>query len=91
SYHEHNERERSLTLIEKLMSGEEGALISDAGTPLISDPGYHLVQKAHEAGIQVVPIPGACAAIAALSASGLASAKFLFEGFLPAKSGRRKR
>ncbi|MCS5710796.1 16S rRNA (cytidine(1402)-2'-O)-methyltransferase [Candidatus Berkiella aquae] len=91
SYHEHNERERSLALIEKLMSGEDGALISDAGTPLISDPGYHLVQKAHEAGIQVVPIPGACAAIAALSASGLASAKFLFEGFLPAKSGRRKR
>ncbi len=91
SYHEHNERDRSLELIARLQGGESGALISDAGTPLISDPGYHVVQKAHEAGIQVVPIPGACAAIAALSASGLPSAKFLFEGFLPAKSGRRKR
>jgi len=91
SYHEHNERDRADELIEKIKAGESGALISDAGTPLISDPGYHIVQKAHAAGITVIPIPGACAAIAALSASGLPSAKFLFEGFLPAKSGRRNR
>lgn len=91
SYHEHNERDRADELIEKMVAGENGALISDAGTPLISDPGYHIVQKAHAAGITVIPIPGACAAIAALSASGLPSAKFLFEGFLPAKSGRRNR
>ncbi|MGE3319859.1 MAG: 16S rRNA (cytidine(1402)-2'-O)-methyltransferase [Candidatus Berkiella sp.] len=91
SYHDHNERDKSAQLIEQIRQGEDGALISDAGTPLISDPGYHLVQKAHEAGISVIPIPGACAAIAALSASGLPSAKFLFEGFLPAKSGRNKR
>ncbi len=91
SYHDHNERDRADELIEKITTGENGALISDAGTPLISDPGYHLVQKAHQAGIQVIPVPGACAAIAALSASGLPSAKFLFEGFLPAKSGRRNR
>lgn len=91
SYHEHNERDRADELIAKILAGENGALISDAGTPLISDPGYHIVQKAHEAGITVIPIPGACAAIAALSASGLPSAKFLFEGFLPAKSGRRNR
>jgi 16S rRNA (cytidine1402-2'-O)-methyltransferase len=91
SYHDHNERDRADELIEKITAGENGALISDAGTPLISDPGYHIVQKAHQAGITVIPIPGACAAIAALSASGLPSAKFLFEGFLPAKSGRRNR
>lgn len=91
SYHDHNERDRAEELIEKIREGENGALISDAGTPLISDPGYHLVQKAHEAGITVIPVPGACAAIAALSASGLPSARFLFEGFLPTKSARRKR
>lgn len=91
SYHDHNERDKAEDLIAQIAAGENGALISDAGTPLISDPGFHLVQKAHQAGIQVIPIPGACAAIAALSASGLPSAKFLFEGFLPAKSGRQKR
>jgi len=91
SYHDHNERDKAEDLIATIVAGENGALISDAGTPLISDPGFHLVHKAHQAGIQVIPIPGACAAIAALSASGLPSAKFLFEGFLPAKSGRHKR
>lgn len=91
SYHDHNERDRADELVEKMCAGENGALISDAGTPLISDPGYHLVQKAHEAGITVIPVPGACAAIAALSASGLPSARFLFEGFLPTKAARRKR
>lgn len=92
SYHEHNEDARAEQLVAKLLQGEEGALISDAGTPLISDPGYLLVAKAHQANIQVVPIPGPCAPIAALSASGLPTDKFLFEGFLPAKKeGRRKR
>lgn len=92
SYHEHNEHDRAIELIEKLLSGEDGALISDAGTPLISDPGLTLVAAAHRAGIPVIPCPGPCAAIAALSASGLPTDKFLFEGFLPAKStARRKR
>lgn len=91
SYHEHNEQERTLILIQKLMQGEDGALICDAGTPLISDPGYLLVKKAHENGIPVIPVPGPCAAIAALSASGLATDKFLFEGFLPAKAAARRR
>lgn len=89
SYHEHNERERSAELIAKLAQGEDGALISDAGTPLISDPGYSLVAQAHENGIPVIPIPGPCALITALSASGLPTDKFLFEGFLPAKSAAR--
>lgn len=90
--HDHNERDGSQGLVERLLAGESLALISDAGTPLISDPGYHLVRKARAAGIQVVPVPGACAAIAALSAAGLASDRFVFEGFLPAKTaGRSKR
>lgn len=89
SYHEHNERERTSQLIEKLCQGENGALISDAGTPLISDPGYFIVTCAHERGIQVIPVPGACAAIAALSVAGLPTDKFLFEGFLPAKPQAR--
>lgn len=89
SYHEHNEKERTAQLIDKLIQGESGALISDAGTPLISDPGYLLVAAAHAAGISVVPVPGPCAAIAALSAAGLPTDKFLFEGFLPAKSQAR--
>jgi 16S rRNA (cytidine1402-2'-O)-methyltransferase len=90
SYHEHNEHERASQLIEKLQQGEEGALISDAGTPLISDPGYTLVAKAHEAGIPVIPIPGPCAFIAALSVAGLPTDKFFFEGFLPAKPELRR-
>ncbi len=92
SYHDHNESERTPVLIQKLLQGETGALISDAGTPLISDPGYHLVAQAHANGIQVIPIPGPCSLIAALSASGLPTDKFLFEGFLAAKeNARRKR
>jgi len=90
--HEHNEREQGGRFLTKLQAGEDVALISDAGTPLISDPGYHLVRQARAAGIQVVPVPGACALIAALSAAGLPSDRFVFEGFLPAKAaGRRSR
>ncbi|WP_017904832.1 16S rRNA (cytidine(1402)-2'-O)-methyltransferase [Pseudomonas asplenii] len=90
--HEHNERDEGSRFIAKLQAGEDVALISDAGTPLISDPGYHLVRQARAAGIRVVPVPGACALIAALSAAGLPSDRFIFEGFLPAKAvGRRSR
>lgn len=85
SMHEFNERERFAALIDFMMEGESIALISDAGTPLISDPGYHLVREAKAVGIPVVPIPGPCAAITALSAAGLPTDKFTFEGFLPAK------
>jgi 16S rRNA (cytidine1402-2'-O)-methyltransferase len=83
--HDHNERERGKVLIEKIQAGQSVALISDAGTPLISDPGYHLVNECREKGVDVVPIPGACATIAALSAAGLPTDRFSFEGFLPAK------
>lgn len=90
--HEHNEREQGGRFLTRLQAGEDVALISDAGTPLISDPGYHLVRQARAAGIPVVPVPGACALIAALSAAGLPSDRFVFEGFLPAKvAGRRGR
>ena len=88
--HDHNEQEKLQLLIEKLKSGLSIALISDAGTPLINDPGYHLVKACRENNINVVPIPGACAAIAALSASGLPSDKFSYEGFLPAKTKARQ-
>jgi len=87
--HEHNEREEGGRLIGRLQGGEDVALISDAGTPLISDPGYHLVRQARAAGVAVVPVPGACALIAALSAAGLPSDRFIFEGFLPAKAAAR--
>ncbi len=88
--HDHNEQQKAAQLVEKLQQGVHIALISDAGTPLISDPGFHLVRQCRQAGIQVVPLPGACAAITALCASGIASDRFCFEGFLPAKSkGRR--
>ena len=83
--HDHNERQRGQVLIEKIKAGQSIALISDAGTPLISDPGYHLVNECRAAGVDIVPIPGACAAIAALSAAGMPSDRFSFEGFLPAK------
>ncbi|EIK54244.1 tetrapyrrole methylase family protein [Stutzerimonas stutzeri TS44] len=90
--HEHNERDEGGRFLERLQAGDDVALISDAGTPLISDPGYHLVRQARAAGIRVVPVPGACALIAALSAAGLPSDRFIFEGFLPAKAaGRRAR
>src|SRR3990167_3890655 len=85
SLHEFNEREQLDVLLQYLKQGESIALISDAGTPLISDPGFHLVKEAKEIGIEVTPIPGPCAAIAALSAAGLPTDKFIFEGFLPAK------
>ncbi len=87
--HDHNEQQKAGALVEKLLQGTNIALISDAGTPLISDPGFHLVRQCRQAGIQVVPLPGACAAITALCASGIASDRFCFEGFLPAKSKAR--
>jgi len=88
--HEHNEREESERLVGLLREGAEIALISDAGTPLVSDPGFRLVRAARAAGIPVSPVPGACAAIAALSVAGLPSDRFVFEGFLPAKSAARR-
>lgn len=87
--HDHNEQQRSAALVEKLLEGVNIALISDAGTPLISDPGFHLVRDCRQAGIQIVPIPGACAAITALCSAGIASDRFCFEGFLPAKTKAR--
>lgn len=89
SYHSHNEIACSEFLLEKLSQGESIALISDAGTPLIHDPGLTIVQEARQAGIRVVPIPGPCALIAALSAAGLPSAQFIFAGFLPIKTTAR--
>ena len=91
SLHEHNEAGLSAELIARLRGGIAAALISDAGTPLISDPGYVLVRDAHAAGIPVIPVPGPCAAIAALSASGLPTDRFVFEGFLPPKPQARRR
>ncbi len=88
--HEHNEREEGSRFLVRLQAGDDVALISDAGTPLISDPGYHLVRQARAANIRVVPVPGACALIAALSAAGLPSDRFIFEGFLPAKVAARR-
>lgn len=88
--HEHNERNEGGRFIERLQAGDDVALISDAGTPLISDPGYHLVRQVRAAGVVVVPVPGACALIAALSAAGLPSDRFIFEGFLPAKAAARR-
>ncbi len=89
AYHDHSDDSRIEQILARLQSGDSVALISDAGTPLVSDPGYRLVKKAREAGIKVIPVPGACALIAALSASGLASDRFSFEGFLPAKQQAR--
>jgi 16S rRNA (cytidine1402-2'-O)-methyltransferase len=86
SLHDHNESQRAKQLIEKLKLGENIALISDAGTPLISDPGYGLVSQCRDAGVKVVPLPGPCAAITALCAAGLATDRFKFEGFLPVKA-----
>lgn len=90
SLHDHNERDRTPDIIAWLQQGRTIALITDAGTPLLSDPGFYLVHAAREAGIHVSPIPGPCAAIAALSASGLPSYRFVFEGFLPPKSSARR-
>jgi len=91
SYHEHNEAARSEELVEKLSAGTNIALVSDAGTPLVSDPGYRVVAAAIRAGIRVVPIPGPSAVLAALAASGLGTSAFYFGGFLPPKSGQRAR
>lgn len=90
SYHDHSERAKAPRLIERLLSGADVALISDAGTPGIADPGFRLVRAAIEAGIVVVPIPGASALIACLSVSGLPTDRFCFEGFVPARSAARR-
>ncbi len=88
--HDHNEGAQADALVARLVAGDSLALISDAGTPLISDPGYRLVRAARAAGVRVSPVPGACAAIAALSVAGLPSDRFVFEGFLPTKPGARR-
>ncbi|MCJ0825680.1 16S rRNA (cytidine(1402)-2'-O)-methyltransferase [Luteimonas sp. 50] len=88
--HEHNEDAIADRLVARLLAGESLALVSDAGTPLVSDPGYRVVRAARAAGIRVSPVPGPCAFIAALSAAGLPSDRFVFEGFLPAKAGTRR-
>jgi len=88
--HEHNERDAVEAIVRRLQAGEDVALISDAGTPLISDPGFRLVRAARAAGIRCIPVPGACAAIAALSVAGLPSDRFVFEGFLPPKVAARR-
>ncbi|MFA5073563.1 MAG: 16S rRNA (cytidine(1402)-2'-O)-methyltransferase [Nitrospirota bacterium] len=89
SYHDHNKEEKAPVLVEKMLGGKSVALVSDAGTPGISDPGYFLINLAIDQKISVIPIPGATAAIAALSISGLPTDSFVFEGFLPAKHGAR--
>ncbi|NIH10982.1 MAG: 16S rRNA (cytidine(1402)-2'-O)-methyltransferase [Serratia symbiotica] len=88
--HDHNEQQKTEQLLVKLQAGQSIALVSDAGTPLINDPGYHLVRRCREAGIRVVPLPGACAATTALCAAGVTSDRFCYEGFLPAKTKGRK-
>ena len=88
--HEHNEKHMAEKIIQQLIEGQNVALISDAGTPLVSDPGYYLVKLAHQHNIKVSPGPGPSALIAALSAAGLATDRFCFEGFVPSKSGQRK-
>jgi 16S rRNA (cytidine1402-2'-O)-methyltransferase len=89
AYHEHNEEQRVPELLARLAAGASVALVSDAGTPLISDPGWRLVRAAQGAGFSVVPVPGPCAAVAALSAAGLPTDRFVFEGFLPRRDGPR--
>jgi 16S rRNA (cytidine1402-2'-O)-methyltransferase len=91
SLHEHNERSKTPSLLAQLLAGDSIALVSDAGTPVISDPGAHLVAEAHRAGVPVQPIPGPNAAITALSASGLSEGEFIFLGFPPPRSTARKR
>lgn len=90
SYHDHNERQRQEMLVERLQNGENIALISDAGTPCIADPGYRLIASCYDAGIRVVPIPGPSATITALSAAGVGTDRFAFEGYLPQKTKARK-
>jgi 16S rRNA (cytidine1402-2'-O)-methyltransferase len=88
--HEHNEGDAAAPLVARLLAGESLALVSDAGTPLVSDPGFRLVRAAREAGIAVSPVPGASALVTALSVAGLPSDRFIFEGFLPAKANARR-
>lgn len=88
--HDHNEKQRAASIIEKCLAGEHVALVSDAGTPLISDPGYSLVRQCRDAGVRVIPIPGPCALITALCAAGLPTDKFHFIGFLLPKSQQRQ-
>jgi len=88
--HEHNEAQLADMLVARLLAGESLALVSDAGTPLVSDPGYRLVRAARAAGVRVSPLPGPCAFVAALSVAGLPSDRFVFEGFLPAKASARR-
>lgn len=89
--HEHNEAARAPELVRRLRAGESVALVSDAGTPLVSDPGYRLVRAAQEAGVAVRAVPGPCAAVAALSVAGLSTDRFVFEGFLPARAAARRK
>lgn len=91
SYHEHNEDERAEALVRRLLDGEDGALVSDAGTPVLSDPGYPLVKRAIEAGVAVIPVPGPSALTAALIVSGLPPHPFYFGGFLPRKKQERQK
>jgi len=91
SFHEHNEKDKCEQLLRRLLDGEDLALVSDAGTPAISDPGYRLVHKAAEAGVTVVPVPGPSAALAALTVSGISTAGFAFLGFLPPKHQARRK
>lgn len=90
SYHDHNERPKAAELVERLCAGAQVALVTDAGTPCVSDPGYRIVRAAHEAGVPVSPVPGPSAAIAALSASGLPSDRFTFHGFFPRQNKPRE-
>ena len=90
SLHAHNEAEKSLKILEELKAGKTFALISDAGTPLISDPGFVLIREARHLGFEIIPIPGACAFVSALSVAGVPCDSFLFAGFLPAKQKSRK-
>ena len=91
AYHEHNEQRQTRNLIGKLLSGDSIALITDAGTPLVSDPGYRLICAAHQQKIPVSPVPGCCATVAALSVAGLPIERFAFEGFLPNKALARRK
>jgi len=89
--HEHNEKQKTESIIQRIKLGEAIALISDAGTPLVSDPGFTLVRDARKSGIKVIPVPGASSILAALTCSGLPTDRFAFEGFLPSKKGGRKK
>lgn len=90
AFHDHNEQQKAQVMVEKLLTGKSIALVSDAGTPLINDPGYHLVVACRDAEVPVVPLPGACAAITALCAAGLPTDRFRFEGFFPPKRKARQ-